>query len=109
MSSNSLAVGGRALLFACLSAAFVANSSAGDLEFRKVVINADSLYSAAAVFDVDHDGDLDIVGGGLWYEALAAAIVRSNQSELIEDSAHSAFADSMRGLVDNLFQKPDVR
>ncbi len=44
-------------------------SSAGDLEFRKVVINADSLFSAAAVFDVDHDGDLDIVGGGIWYEA----------------------------------------
>ena len=43
------------------------------------------------------------------HKPLAAAIVRSNQSELIEDSAHSAFADSMRGLVDNLFQKPDVR
>lgn len=43
--------------------------NADDLEFRKIVINADSLYSAAVAFDVDHDGDIDIVGGGLWYEA----------------------------------------
>lgn len=42
---------------------------AEELEFRKVVINADSLFSAAAAYDVDHDGDIDIVGGGFWYEA----------------------------------------
>lgn len=42
---------------------------AADLEFRKVTLNEDSLFSAAAAFDVDHDGDLDIIGGGLWYEA----------------------------------------
>lgn len=60
---------GRPLLVLTLAAIAAVGAQAGELEFRKVVINADSLYSAAVVFDVDHDGDLDIVGGGLWYEA----------------------------------------
>ena len=42
---------------------------AGDVKFRKVTINAESLFSSAAAYDVDHDGDIDIVGGGFWYEA----------------------------------------
>jgi hypothetical protein len=44
-------------------------SLAGDLAFRKHVINADSEFMAAAVFDVNKDGRLDIVCGGFWYEA----------------------------------------
>jgi hypothetical protein len=32
------------------------------------VINAESQYSAVAVFDVNHDGMLDIYCGGFWYE-----------------------------------------
>lgn len=34
---------------------------------------------------------------------LAAAIMRSNQSELLQDSASRSFGDSVRGIVDNLF------
>jgi dienelactone hydrolase len=41
----------------------------GDLAFRRHVINADSEFMAAAVFDVNKDGKLDIVCGGWWYEA----------------------------------------
>ena len=41
----------------------------GDVAFRRHVINADSEFMAAAVFDVNKDGKLDIVCGGWWYEA----------------------------------------
>jgi dienelactone hydrolase len=41
---------------------------ADDLVFRRHVINADSEFMAAAVFDVNKDGILDIVCGGYWYE-----------------------------------------
>src|SRR5260370_1376966 len=41
----------------------------GDLAFRRHAINADSEFMAAAVFDVNKDGKLDIVCGGWWYEA----------------------------------------
>ncbi|MCO8122838.1 hypothetical protein NHH03_13910 [Stieleria sp. TO1_6] len=37
------------------------------------------------------------------HKSLAAAIMQSNQADLLEDSAYSGFGDSMRGLVDNLF------
>src|SRR5438128_2364218 len=40
-----------------------------DLAFRRHVLNADSEFMAAAVFDVNKDGKLDIVCGGYWYEA----------------------------------------
>jgi len=40
-----------------------------DLAFRRHVINPDSEFMAAAVFDVNKDGKLDIVCGGYWYEA----------------------------------------
>jgi dienelactone hydrolase len=43
--------------------------AAEDIAFRKHVINADSEFMAAAVFDVNKDGKLDIVCGGYWYEA----------------------------------------
>jgi len=38
------------------------------------------------------------------HKPLAAAIMKSSQSHLLEDTAHRAFGDSMRGLVDGLFQ-----
>ena len=37
--------------------------------FRRRVINADSTYCASTVLDVNGDGKLDIVSGGLWYES----------------------------------------
>src|SRR5262245_61470900 len=46
-----------------------ASCRGGDLAFRRHVINADSEFLAAAVFDVNKDGKLDIVCGGYWYEA----------------------------------------
>ena len=42
---------------------------ADDIAFRRHVINADSEFMAAAVYDVNKDGKLDIVCGGYWYEA----------------------------------------
>lgn len=58
------------------AAAFAATASAswcaaadGDLAFRRHVINAQSEFMAAAVFDVNKDGKLDIVCGEYWYEA----------------------------------------
>jgi dienelactone hydrolase len=44
---------------------------AEDVAFRRHVINADSEFMSAAVFDVNKDGKLDIACGGYWYEAPA--------------------------------------
>jgi hypothetical protein len=38
------------------------------------------------------------------HKPLAAAIMRSNQANLMEDSATRHFGDSMRRVVDELFQ-----
>ena len=43
-------------------------SIAGELYFKRHVINAETDYSAAALMDVNHDGHIDIVCGGDWYE-----------------------------------------
>lgn len=42
---------------------------ATDVLFKKHVINADLDFSAAALIDVNHDGEIDIVCGSHWYEA----------------------------------------
>ena len=52
---------------ACASIALPLHA-ADDLAFRRHVINADSEFMAAAVFDVNKDGKLDIACGGFWYE-----------------------------------------
>jgi dienelactone hydrolase len=58
---------------ACLALLFwsptPSRSQGVDVAFRRHVINADSEFVAAAVFDVNKDGKLDIVCGGYWYEA----------------------------------------
>ena len=46
-----------------------ASGQTNGITFRRHVINQQSEYSAAAVIDVNRDGQLDIVCGGLWYEA----------------------------------------
>jgi len=38
------------------------------LRFARHAINPDSEFTACAVFDVNHDGHMDIVSGGWWYE-----------------------------------------
>lgn len=43
--------------------------SAWTAPFEVVVLNAESTYSAAAVSDIDLDGDLDVLCGGWWYES----------------------------------------
>ncbi len=37
--------------------------------FTKIEINPKSIYEGASAFDVDLDGDMDIVSGSTWYEA----------------------------------------
>ena len=48
---------------------FWGHSHADELEFRLHTINEDSIFSSCSVIDVNHDGKLDIVSGGYWYEA----------------------------------------
>lgn len=57
------------LLTGLLAALAALPLRSGELQFRLHPINADSTYEACAVMDVNHDGKLDIVCGGFWYEA----------------------------------------
>jgi hypothetical protein len=59
----------RPLLSACALAAFLAPMAvAGDVKWKKHDINPKSPFEAAAAFDVDGDGVLDIVCGDTWYK-----------------------------------------
>ena len=63
-----------ALLSCCLLAAVLHSIGAAplqpaELQFRLHPINAASTCEACSVMDVNHDGTLDIVCGGFWYEA----------------------------------------
>src|SRR5580765_7441085 len=60
----------RRLAFLALCLALLPQLALGDdVAFRRHVINPESEFMAAAVFDVNKDGKLDIVCGGFWYEA----------------------------------------
>lgn len=48
---------------------FTVCGCAGDVKFRRHIINADSRFEAAGVLDVNRDGRPDIYCGGFWYEA----------------------------------------
>ncbi|GIW86269.1 MAG: hypothetical protein KatS3mg108_0593 [Isosphaeraceae bacterium] len=46
------------------------DSASGDEpSFQKHAINPRSIFEAAGAFDVDGDGDIDVVSGSTWYEA----------------------------------------
>jgi FG-GAP-like repeat len=47
----------------------LATASAGEPKWKQHTINGRSEFEAAAVFDVDGDGKLDIVCGDTWYQA----------------------------------------
>jgi hypothetical protein len=55
--------------FALLLTLAAAPLFAGEPTFKKHDINPKSPFEAAGAFDVDNDGDIDIVSGTHWYEA----------------------------------------
>lgn len=46
-----------------------ASLEAAEPRFRRHELNAESRFDSCAVMDVDHDGKVDIVCGGFWYQA----------------------------------------
>jgi hypothetical protein len=62
----------------------------------KISNNLSHIYTDVRSFDLQDWKD---------HKTLAAAIMRSKQSHLLEDSAYRNFGDSMRGLVDQLFDQ----
>src|SRR5262245_31961823 len=60
---------GRLIVAALIACFLCAPAHAADLAFRRHTLNADSAFPSCAVIDVNHDGKLDIVSGGFWYEA----------------------------------------
>jgi dienelactone hydrolase len=58
-----------AWMFVLTCTGFVGSAFADEPGFRRHVINNESTFPACAVFDVNGDGQLDIVSGGWWYAA----------------------------------------
>jgi FG-GAP-like repeat/FG-GAP repeat len=52
-----------------LTASVAGIALAGEPSWKQHTVNGQSEFEAAAVFDVDNDGKLDIVAGGSWYQA----------------------------------------
>src|SRR4051812_30438939 len=59
------------LVFVCLVSFVVPSLRAQPVAFVPHDINPQAEYPACGVIDVNHDGKLDIVSGGFWYEAPA--------------------------------------
>ena len=72
-----------------------------------VVRGKDGVYLVPKISNNLSDVYVDTREFGLsdWqgHKPLAAAIVQSNQSHLLEDSSLTSFRDTMKGLVDGLF------
>jgi len=56
-------------LILLLASCWVRPVESAEPSFRRHELNPDSTYSACAALDVNHDGKLDVVCGGWWYEA----------------------------------------
>ena len=65
---------------------------AGDVKFRKVTVNAASLFEATTAFDVNHDGAIDIIGGGYWYEAPTWTKHKIRDVEIFADGNPDGYA-----------------
>ncbi len=59
----------RILMVNILVVTSVAVACSEEVKFRVHLLNAQSQFSAGAVFDVNRDGKLDVFSGGFWYEA----------------------------------------
>ena len=68
LSGCSVGRSGSLVSAALLFVISVAFANAEDVLFKRHVLSDTSDYSAAALIDVNHDGHLDIVCGGDWYE-----------------------------------------
>lgn len=62
---------------------FIEADASQGISFRLHTINANATFSSCAVLDVDHDGQLDIVSGGYWYEGPDWKIHRVRDVEII--------------------------
>ena len=58
-------------------------ASAEEVAFKRHVINPRSEFPACAAIDVNHDGKLDIVSGGYWYEAPTWKLHKLRDVEMI--------------------------
>ncbi len=62
-------ISGRVVSSTLVLLLIASTSLAADPGFRVHEIDLEAVYSAASAIDVNHDGKLDIVTGGEWYEA----------------------------------------
>jgi hypothetical protein len=85
---------GAALLYVAMHF-HVVRGQEGVVLVPKISNNLSDIYVDVREFDLQQ-----------WknHKPLAAAIMQSSQSHLLEDSAHKSFGNTVRGLFDSLFQ-----
>ncbi len=85
---------GAALLYGAMHYHFIRGKD-GVTMVPKISNSLNDIYVDIREFELTH-----------WqqHKPLAAAIMQSNQSHLLEDSSLNSFRESMRGLVDGLFK-----
>jgi len=74
----------------------IVRGNSGVVLVPKITNNFSDVYTDIRSFDLQD-----------WkqHKPLAAAIMRSNQADLLKNSAHRSFGDSIGKLVDGLFSK----